>query len=610
MLRNVFISGFILLLTHSNTLFPQYYYEDRVTDKNFEESSLFFTSHYLHPFRMKGFQEVTPGLLDDPFLNLQLNPANFPAIPESLMVGYLDYRSERTEAVVKSYYRSYYLSNRAFDGRFISSPDPRWIQITRTEPEPIFSLGLLGFPFRFNNRSVFLGGTYQIIYRAEPFYSNPYFIFINTYGLDAFGTRIVSPEENIPIENRRTGEDEMLTTAHLLSGFLGTRILPELEAGMSFNAVWHSRDGVYSRFYKDEYGSPDNWAWLNFYRRDRDQDYSHRDVSAGLRYHPDRAIAVGLKLGYLWGTAEQSYVYEDSTLYSYNSQQISTRWNRSYSRSNSFQNWKHDGNSWYGRLMLSAAVSPQRSLNFYYRFQRTLRDVSTTSAIADTDFYASQGSWDAYTYYSRYTSYLKDNRNGWGERKKIRHQAALIFKWDLTPGTTVRTGVYYARNYLKINIFEPVSFDREADSRYLNTYYSPDTSRYYRREIHEKQMRWFYRNRNWTIQIPVFLHFKAGGNFGLLLGINRTLNYWKITDETLAIYSLRKIIKNSTVDVQSNFGERFANPDKRITEDFTDAIADLEISISPRFRINLLVNPEFQEIFRIAQWWLAFRAEI
>ena len=46
------------------------YYGERTTDQNFEESSLYFQSHYLNPFGIESFKSVSPGLIDNPFLNL------------------------------------------------------------------------------------------------------------------------------------------------------------------------------------------------------------------------------------------------------------------------------------------------------------------------------------------------------------------------------------------------------------------------------------------------------------------------------------------------------------------------------------------------------------
>jgi len=51
------------------------YWGERVTEKSFESSNLHFNSYYFNPMGINQFNDVTVGLMDDPFLNLYLNPA-------------------------------------------------------------------------------------------------------------------------------------------------------------------------------------------------------------------------------------------------------------------------------------------------------------------------------------------------------------------------------------------------------------------------------------------------------------------------------------------------------------------------------------------------------
>ena len=71
------IKVLLLLLFIPMTLSAQYYGE-RVTEKSFEQSNVFFKSNYLNTFGLFRFHNVAPGLIEDPFLDLHVNPANLP----------------------------------------------------------------------------------------------------------------------------------------------------------------------------------------------------------------------------------------------------------------------------------------------------------------------------------------------------------------------------------------------------------------------------------------------------------------------------------------------------------------------------------------------------
>ncbi|HES59957.1 MAG TPA: hypothetical protein ENO18_05940, partial [Caldithrix sp.] len=71
------MNKFYVLILLPFLLLAQYYGE-RVTEKSFESSDLFFNSYYLNTFGIYNFRNVATGLFDDPFLRLHLNPALLP----------------------------------------------------------------------------------------------------------------------------------------------------------------------------------------------------------------------------------------------------------------------------------------------------------------------------------------------------------------------------------------------------------------------------------------------------------------------------------------------------------------------------------------------------
>ncbi|MCH7487331.1 MAG: hypothetical protein IIC04_10130, partial [Proteobacteria bacterium] len=86
----------ILMLILPFTLSAQYYGE-RVTEKSFERSNVYFKSNFLNTFGLFRFKNVAPGLIEDPFLDLHLNPANLPEFQNKTALIYLDFRGDRSE---------------------------------------------------------------------------------------------------------------------------------------------------------------------------------------------------------------------------------------------------------------------------------------------------------------------------------------------------------------------------------------------------------------------------------------------------------------------------------------------------------------------------------
>ena len=95
-----------------------------------------------------------------------------------------------------------------------------------------------------------------------------------------------------------------------------------------------------------------------------------------------------------------------------------------------------------------------------------------------------------------------------------------------------------------------------------------------------------------------------------MLGINRILDNWEITEQTTAIFARRYQVENGTIREETNFGERYIEPGRNTSEDYTEVISNFEVAISEKLMVNLLLDPEFKYNFRIAQWWLSFRARL
>jgi hypothetical protein len=303
------------------------YWQERTTEQSFEQSDLFFNSHYLNTFGLQSFQKVALGLIDDPFLNLQLNPANLPDLKSKDMLIYLDFRGDRTESELVSTYAVPFYYGPSID--YLRIRDPRWFSITRKEKEPIFSLGILSYPVSDISRDIFIGGTYQFIYNEEKYYQVPYWIYNANYYYDSFGIKSEGVTD-IPIEDRYSGKDEMNTEGHLFSFFAGYNVSDIISLGASLNGVIHNREGSYIHSSKDEFGQSDNSDWSNSNSQIRDQDYDHLDFSGGVKFSLSPKFAIGLKAGYLLGEADQNYNASSEYNYYQNDPMVDMEWNNNF----------------------------------------------------------------------------------------------------------------------------------------------------------------------------------------------------------------------------------------------------------------------------------------
>ena len=603
-IKFVIICWFILLFLCSGLVAQ--YYNERANEKSFEQSELFFTSYYLNPFGLLRFKDVSLGLIEDPFLTLHLNPANLPNFGDKTTYFYLDFRGDRTEPEIINVYRTYAYPMYATLDYVAPSYyyNPRWFSNSRQEPEPTFSFGMLSYPYK----KLLIGGTYQIIHKKEDYYQIPSWYYNPLYGYDAFGAKAVA--EDIPIVDRYSAEDEMINSGHLFSGFMGYQVSNRIDAGISLSGVIQSRDGSYLNSNRDEYGNTDIWESISFNQREKTQDYHHTDLNGGIRYHFNPESFAGLKIGYLAGEADQGFLSVDSSRYEYYTDP--ENWSNNIYQSITKQNWNHDGNTFYGRISAKHRMPDDNEVQFFYHYAQSDVDLVNSSTVSDTGFYKSNWTYDWDTTYSihRYYSSLSDVRTATGKREQKVHKTMISFKWKLTPKSTLFAGIHYSRTKFNINTVEPVIADRYSEYIYYNSRYEPDTSRYLQRLEEDKTLHWQYESLNWSIQIPILINFQFNKNWSMMLGINRILDTWEITEQTTAIFERRYRVQDGTTKEETNFGERYTEPTKNQTDDFTDVISSFDVAISEKLNINLLLDPEFKDNFRIAQWWLSFRAKL
>ena len=72
------------------------YWGEKVLEKSFERSDFFFQPVYVNPFGLGTFNKVTPGLINNPLLNLSVNPALFSTDSSRNTFLYIDFRNSKT----------------------------------------------------------------------------------------------------------------------------------------------------------------------------------------------------------------------------------------------------------------------------------------------------------------------------------------------------------------------------------------------------------------------------------------------------------------------------------------------------------------------------------
>jgi len=482
--------------------------------------------------------------------------------------------------------------------------------MTREEPEPAFSLGVLAYPLRDPLKKLLLGGTYQVIYKEEPFYRLPAWIYNARYGYDAFGAIDAEGAQDVPIQDRYYGEDELSTEAHLFSAFTGYPASDRIDLGLGINTVTHSREGSYVNRRTDEYGQTNDWDWETLQERSRAQDYHHVDINGGIRSALAAGWSVGLKIGRLSGDVDQHYSSIDSYRYARGDSLRDRNWYDSRSYSTTLQEWNRSGSGWYGNLSVNLEMEDGKRLTGYYSIHKSKIDLTNSSNITGSGGYDSQY-WSDYDphkaeYHGGWT--MADSRQGTGDRDQDTKEGRFAFAWEVSPKMHVCIAPLYKLDTIDLRSSEPVTADRASWYHYSRNDATQYASDYGLNEI--KRLEWRYASERRTIQIPVVLRLRAHEHLRLVLGVNKTLDRWKISDETTAYFTRRQRMENGGIKIETDFGERYTLPDRKITEDYTALLASGELILSQQFQIRLMLDPETEREFKINQWRLSFQLQL
>ena len=593
-LRIAAIMIFALALPHP--LVAQYWGE-RVLEKGFEHTDFFFVPGNLIPYGIGTFKSTTPGLIDDPLLNLAVNPARLSI--DSVYDNYLyaDFRNARIVQDQGPGYIVPWLTYAATDASIRPYP---WVYLnTRKQLEPVFSGAYIGRPLPEAVPGLMVGTSYQLILQDSKYYSVPQDIYRSVVGADFAGTRAAAAG-SIPIVDRFSGQDNMHQQGHLLSVF-GRYELPSFATvGLKVGRVTFDRSG--------SFGSSNLWGyptqnsgtslWSNM--ESRDQAYGHWELTGGAEFRLDERTSIGVTAGSLWGDAMQNLHRNDSSYYDYSAGSDRSYYLRSAATQ---QSWRHDGRSLLLGGDIVSHLSAQNTIRLVYQHQRATEDIGVNAAIIDTSF-------STYSYLApnpvTSTSYslLTDLRGGYGERKTTDNRLLASMQWRLDDRIDLTFGIQVDWQTTETTTQEGVL--ARMQSVYQST--QPDYNWIYGND-ESKDLLWTFKAERSSFRIPIILTIRASEVIDVLLGLNRTMTRSTIDDITLALFRYRQANVNGTVTREENFGERYTTPQEKVSDVQTTFLAGLTAAPTKQFQVRFLVVPNFRDTFdgselNELQWWI------
>lgn len=579
------------------------YWGERVLEKSFEHTDFFFEPSRLNPYGVHGFGSAAYGLVQEPLVQLGLNPAYL--LDDSLAVyGYLDVRGTRDVEQPDAY--SIYGS--VYDSRYLMTDVyfPRFYVQTYQALEPVVSAALLGRPF--GQGSPFaLGVTYQAIFQDEAYYGIPVGLYRSNVGLDYAGNRMAA-ESDVPVTDRYLGEDNLRSMGHFATAFAGWRIGQRLDVTARLGTVLFDRDGARG----DQNLWPNDPRRTSFWRHveERSQDYDHWDVGLGLNAHLSGAVTVGVTAGYLDGQAQQRRSRADSSYYRYD-RVSDDEYGSLYMRGGADrEHWQHDGQTVYGGANLSAQLAPDRRLSLYYRLYHEDVDIDVRAAIRDTSY--SVYGYTGASYSSESESYygLSDVRSGGGTRDGWTHRATAAWQWAVGERTHLSFGVGVRVHQRTTRTTEDVDAWRQSYSWHQNMNDgTTETWEYYSSTDEVKELRWTFEVDEVSVHVPLLLRRELGDAVEVLFGLQRVMTRRELSDVTLAVFDYRTEVADEQTTHREDFGERYSVPSERRSDVETTVLTGLTVRPADALGLRLLVVPYLTNVYgntelRHVQWWL------
>jgi len=575
------------------------YSNETVLEKTFETSPFFFRSTRINPYGLGDFGSTAVGLINQPLLNLQLNPAFASTGTKFKGYTYLNFRNSKQ---IKSSNNIYPAWNKCYFAPYPSA------STSSKALEPLISAAAFIRPFKINQKPLTLGLTYQVIFQDDKYQHINNNIYRSSPGLDFAGNKTAQVAET-DITDRYSGRDDMHSEAHFLTFFAALPLNNRISLGLGAGINNYSRDGGLANTYQWDNGMFDDEISRNSTSLTRTQNYRHSDFSAGLNFQLNKKSILGVVGGILSGKADQTLNKKNSYFYQSGKINQTKNWSHYLQNSSTAQTWQHQGRSLYGGFNFQHQISKNKLFVLYYKGRQQKTDITLTSNIADSsssNYHYKNKDWEST---STSKSHLFDQRNGSGDKTGWSHQAAATLRWKTGPGTRVSFGINVQMSNMETATTEAVLADRYSSYNNLN---QSREWHYLNSVTEDKTLEWRFKSRVTTIQIPIIIHHRLNAKSELIFGLTRRMSRWALKDETLALFSFREEKKIDETSKKENFGERYRQPDEIESNVSTSLIFGYTLSPSDHLKIRFLTMPQFTRTwngttFSKFQWWINFQ---
>ncbi len=582
-------TALVILVLLIAALFPSganaQYWGERALEKSFEQTDFFFVPTYVMPYGIGNFKGTTAGLLEDPLLEIVVNPSRLGLDSTRDAWFYTDYRGGKDMKEEEGWVVPCYMNLR--DAAYASSsywcPYPRVFLETRRELEPIFSGGAIVRPLPGLVPNLFIGGTYQYILQDSKYYDVPQNIYRTAAGYD-FNGRSVAASSSIPIVDKYSGKDDLHQVGHFGSAFVRYSPFAAISIGAKLSRTSFHRDGAYGSSNLWDYSSSSTSLYSNIEMRA--QSYAAWDIAGGATFHVTDRLDLGITAGHLWGTAVQALRTADSSFHDYASTSSTSYYNRS---SNGLYQWDHVGKTTYYGVDLIDRISPALSFNVYYRRQKAEIDIGLASGVCDTSFSTYFYTYDATSYQSTSRSYLQDVRSGGGKQTMAMDRFMASLRWQIDDHVSLAVGAQLEWHSMDIKTDEAVAMA----NRYSYTSSNPSDNRNTQEE--SKILRWTFASERTSVQIPIIVTIKTSRTLEFMVGVNRDMSSWTIEDRTVALFNYRVIEQNGTIIRKERFGEAYTQPTEKVSDIRTTFLTGIAVFPSDKLNLRLLMVPNFRE---------------
>lgn len=559
-MKQLFMLFFVFSLMHSQ---PWYLPMSYASEKRFEDQSFFFSQTYINPYGSNEFSSSLVGIVDDPLLNLQRNPAEINDMTKTYM--YFTYRTNRDlERKIEPIYYPYLADLYTTD---VIRPIPYqpYESATKLSVEPAFSSAVIAKPSPELLPALTLGMTYELITQSEPFYS----IEVNDpLPYDIMG-RATSIQNN--------SVDQLRNTGHFLTLFSGYRLTNDLDIGLRIGTSLYTRTGQYGPQIRTS--SNTNSRRSYFQNNNRGQNYSAWDLSFGLQWHLTNRMAVGASAGYLTGEVSQSEFLQYNDSYS-NDLEPSVNFYKNMIDNN--RNWKHVGNKAKMGVNSKAVLSNALSVTALYSYSIQQFDISLQAN--DINEYESryQSSTDTNYYASASDLSLIGN----GNNKSYVHFVGASLSLKTANNLRITLGVAYSSQKLLMKTNEHSWYNSRSN---VQNKYLPYRSL---QDIENKSVAWDYHVTQGELQIPLLLDIPSSEYLTWHLWFNRKFLNADDKDALSIEYLKREQYKDGVLqNIDPPMNEYAANPNKSRSINSMSLLVGLSVQPKDVINIRLVAIP-------------------